>query len=545
MPLVEVPGLGKVDFPEGTSHADMVSAIETSLKGKSGQMALDSPRTLQFGPLDTGIPLPKSIGAGLEGAGKAVSDLGQGIGQWFGMNSKQDVADTRARDSALMDTTAGKVGNFAGNVGIALPTMFIPGVNTYTGSAVLGGALGAAQPVAEGESRGMNTGLGAAFGVLGQGAGNLVGRAIRPVQSTLPPELERLAQEAANRGIPLTAGQRTGSRPLLTAESVMETLPMTSGPQLAQRQAQGEAFNRAVGSTFGAPENALTPDVMGQARTRIGQTFTDLSNRNAANVDNAVMTRLSTVIDDANRYNTPDVARVVQNYADDILSRVDNNGQIPGTAYRALDSQMGRTMRGSSNGDLRNYVGQLRDVMREAMDNSISTADQQAWRGARQQYANLMTVAPVAARNEIGNVSGRTLLSAANNSNRNARFGAPSELAELGRIGRAFVADQIPNSGTAQRMMMQSLLTGGGAGIGAVGAAATGNDPLKGAGIGAGVTAGGLLSPRIAQMLMNSEAGQRYLTQGLLPLTEREIAMLTAAGRGAGTAGLIGYTPQQ
>jgi hypothetical protein len=477
------------------------------------------------------------------GYGKAFSDAWQGIKQRVGKASESEVADTRSQDAALMNTTTGKLSNFAGNVSMAVPTMFAPGANTYGGAALIGATQGLLQPTVKGESPVVNAGLGGAGGILGQAAGNLVGRAIRPVQSELTGEEARLAAEAARRNIPLSTGQATGSRPIQVAESVMENLPFTSGPQLAQRQAQQTAFNRAVGSTFGSAEDAITPQVAGQARNRIGQTFTDLSARNSANVDNAVLGRLSSVIDEANRYNTPDVARIVSNYADDIMSRVDNNGQIPGRAYRALDSQMGRTMRGSSNGDIRNAVGQLRDVMREAMDSSISTADQAAWREARQQYANLMTVAPLAAKSETGDISGKTLLNAANQSSKNAKFGGPSELAELGRIGRAFVADQIPNSGTAQRQLIQSLLTGGGgAGLGAAGAAATGNDPIKGAGIGLGVTGMGLLAPRAIQTLMNSEAGRAYLTNGLLRLTPQELAGINALARPAGTAGLLGYT---
>jgi hypothetical protein len=529
MPIVEVPGMGPVEFPDGMSNADMEKAIAKTMAHKQGQMALEGTNAGQ---------------RFLIGTGKALTDLWQGAQQLVGKTSEADVAAKRNADAAIMDTTAGKVGNFAGTAAATVPAMFVPGANTYAGAGLLGAGMGLLTPTVEGESKVTNAAVGAGAGVIGQGIGNAIGRAIRPVRSELSPEAARLAQEAAARNIPLTAGQATGSRPLQITESVMENLPFTSGPQLAQRQAQREAFNRAVGATFGAPENAITPEVAGAARNRIGQTFTDLSARNAANVDNAVLGRISGVIDEANRYNTPDVARVIGNYADDIMSRIDANGEIPGQAYRALDSQMGRTMRGSSNGDLRNYVGQLRDVMREAMDGSISAADQEAWRQARREYANLMTVAPLAAKSETGDVSARTLLSAANQSNRNARFGGESELAELGRIGRAFVADQIPNSGTAQRQFVQSLITGGGgAGVGAIGAAATGNNPMEGAAMGLGVGAAGLLTPRLIQAAMNSPAGQAYLTRGLLELTPAELAAINAIGRG-GAVGLLGNAAQ-
>lgn len=476
------------------------------------------------------------------GMGKAFTDLGRGAKQIIGMDT--DAEESRKLDAPLMKTGAGLAGNITGNVVPAAATMFIPGVNTYTGAAAVGGAMGALQPTVGDESRLANTAFGAGSGVVGQGVGNLVGRAIRPVQSTLPPQQQALANEAMRRGIPLTAGQQTGSRPLQIVDSVMENLPFTSGPQLAQKQAQKEAFNRAVGSTFGAPKSSLTPDVMGAAKQRIGQKFTDLSARNTLQADDVLLSQLSNLDDQASRFLTPDVGKVVKNRIDDVLSRVEN-GAMTGKAYRNLDSELGKAARGAANGDLRNALGELRGSLREAMDRSIGEVDQQAWKGARREYANLMTVAPLAAKSETGDVSGRTLLSAANTANRNAKFGAPSELAELGRVGRAFVSDNIPNSGTAQRNLYQSLLTSaGGTGIGGIGAAATGNDPVQGMLIGGGVTAGGLLAPRAVQALMNSPAGKAYLTKGLMELTPQELQVLTALGRSGG-AGLLGYSQQQ
>lgn len=495
----------------------------------------------------------------LSGAGKAMTDIYRGGKQLVSSDAptlsglvtgdrrsaiQQEIDESRQLDAPLMRTGAGQLGNFAGNVAVAAPAMFVPGANTYAGAALAGGTMGLLQPTSGNESRGLNTALGAGAGLAGQGLGNLIGRVVRPVRTQLPAAERQLAREATARGIPLTAAQATGSRPLQIAESVMENLPFTAGPQLARRQAQQTAFNRAVGATFGSADDAITPEVAGAARSRIGQKFTDLAARNTLQADDVLMNGLAQVDDNARRYLTPDVGRVVLNRLDDVMSRI-KDGTMSGKAYRNLDSELGRAVRGTSNGDLRNALGELRGTLREAMDRSISDADQALWQGARREYANLMTVAPVAAKNEGGNVSGRTLLAAANAANKNAKFGGPSELATLGRVGREFVADQIPNSGTAQRQFMQSLLTGGGgAGLGAVGAVATGNDPMQGALIGGGVTAAGLLTPRVIQSLMNSPAGQAYLTKGLLAMTPQQQALLNAGARSSAMAGLLGQSPQ-
>ena len=92
------------------------------------------------------------------------------------------------------------------------------------------------------------------------------------------------------------------------------------------------------------------------------------------------------------------------------------------------------------------------------------------------------------------------------------------DLGELGRIGRAFVAEQTPNSGTAQRTFYQRLLT---------------ENPLMAAwhqGV------GGISYP--VQSLMNSPAGKRYFSEGLAQLTPRQQAMINAVLRTSGAASL-------
>jgi hypothetical protein len=452
------------------------------------------------------------------GMGKAMSDIGRGTGQLLGMVDQESVTDAKKRDAALMNTGAGMAGNIAGNVAVAAPTMFVPGANTVMGAAAIGGGMGFVQPVAEGESRGANTALGAIGGAGGQVAGTALGRAIRPVNAQLTPRMQQLAQAAQQRGIPLDVADMTGSRPLKTIRDVMSQLPLTADRQMLAQGAKQSAYNRAIGQTFGSNADEITPPVLQAARDRIGQEFTNLSQRNTLNAGGLDVT-LGAIQQNANRNMTPDVARIVSNNIDDILSRVQPGDTIPGPAYRALDSQLGRIARTSSNGDIRYGIGQVREALRDAMDNSISAADRQSWQQARRQYANLMTVAPLAARSETGDVSGRTLLAQALRQRKSAAFDGGGELGELGRIGRAFVAEQTPNSGTAQRSFYQRALT---------------ENPLTAAwqqGV------GGISYPM--QSLMMSPAGQRYFSQGILPVTPNQQAIANALMRSAGAASLV------
>lgn len=461
---------------------------------------------------------------GKAGFGKAFADIGRRIGQFAGAVSESDIDASKRTDAALMNTGAGMAGNVLGNVAASLPAAFVPGANTLAGAAVTGAAMGAMQPVGTDDSTATNMVLGGGAGALGQATGTAIGRVLRPVQSTLGPEAGRLAAEAQRRGIPLDAADLTGSRPLTTMRDVLAQLPLTADAQAAQQAAKQTAFNRAVAATIGQQADAVTPQVATAARNQIGQQFTDLAARNALAADDVLLNALAATQAQAGRYGTPDVARVVANNIDDIMARVEAGDVIPGQAYRALDSQMGRIMRQSANGDIRHNVGQVRDALRAAMDRSISPADQAAWREARRQYANLMTIAPLAARDELGDVSGRALLAAANRGNRSAAFSGGGELGELGRIGRAFVAEQTPNSGTAQRTMIQNMLL----------------NPIS---TSAQTVLGGASVPM--QRVLNSDAGRRYFTQGAVPLTPAQLQALSMMLRTGGTGAGLTYATQQ
>lgn len=422
------------------------------------------------------------------GMGGSMKGLYLGGKQMLGMADQKEIDDHKAAMKGLGTTTSGTVGQFAGVAIPAAATVAIPGANTLTGAALTGAGFGALEPTSKDESRLQNAAIGGVAGTAGQKIANAIGRINRPVQSTLTPEKQILAQRAEQMGIPLNVAQQTGSRPLQIIDSVLDNMPLTSDKQLAIKDAAKQKFNAAVGQTFGANDARLTPDAIKAARDRIGQQFTDLSARNTMKLDDQAVQQLSDLTGNLSKFDTPEVSKIASNYIDDLLSKT-NNGEISGEAYRKFDSALGRKIRSTSNGDLRNALGQIQSTVRETMDRSISQADSEAWKQARRQYANLMDVAPIAAKDVEGNVSPKLLWNKVNQKN--------TKLRDVAEVGKAFVND-IPDSGTAQRAFYQRLI----------------ENPLT-ALWQQGV--GGLSMP--LQSALHSKAGQRYFTQGLLDVS--------------------------
>lgn len=108
------------------------------------------------------------------GIGKAFADTARGAGQLVGVVDRDDVAESRKLDSALMNTKAGVAGNLAGNVALIAPTAAIPGAATIPGAAAIGAGVGLLQPSTSTGETLTNVVAGGVGGAVGQGIANKV-----------------------------------------------------------------------------------------------------------------------------------------------------------------------------------------------------------------------------------------------------------------------------------------------------------------------------------------------------------------------------------
>lgn len=497
------------------------------------------------------------------GAGKAFMDLGYGGGQLLGKISREDVDKMKKRDEPLMRTGAGFTGNILGNVAMAAPSYFIPGANTAIGSALIGGYMGAMQPVGTNDSRLLNTTIGAVGGPLGLTAGKLIGRAISPLTSRLSPEAETLAQAAEREGIPTTVGQRTGSKPLQTAESVMESLPSTARSAASTRDTQQRAYTAAVLRRAGMTGDSADPQALAAQKNTLGKLLGDIAQRNELDFNRGLSTRLDAIVDDAAAKLPPEevskLAGTVQRIksgvpagspaktvSSPILSQSGQpftsttpavpSGPMPGTLYQGWRQPLKDMADNTATG---RYYGQIRSAMDDAFRSQVPGAEGELYRGTSRQYANLKTVTDAMGGAGTlpanGQISPAQLSAAlARSVGREGKALGQGDLNELSRIGQLFVKDQIPNSGTPQRLFMQNLLTGNlpgaaaGAGIGYYEGRSPESAALGAVG-GFGASQG---LPKLAQVLMQSPAVRAYLENQALSPAARE-ALVNALRIGA------------
>ncbi|MGZ5053322.1 MAG: hypothetical protein ACXWAT_00105 [Methylobacter sp.] len=542
MPIArfEIPDgrIARFEVPEGTTPEQAHAMMSAHFSGQ----VQPKPATNAYSPADSMSEFDK----GLAGVGMGMTNMARGAGQRLrdvlpndlsnklGLPTAADIEESRRLDKSLADSTAGKVGNFIGETALTAP---LPG-GTLAKALGTGATLGALTPTTENESALQNAALGAAGGGLGHGVISGAGRLLRPVRSELTPEVSALAKKAQDMGIELNAAQLTGSKPLNWINSVMNDLPLTAGAQHAYQDAQKKQFNAAIAKTMGTQADNLGESVMAETKQRIGGGIGDIAARNKFNLDNQAFTDLVKNKFDAQRFETSDVNNVVNNTVDDFFSKVEPDGKVSGEAYRKLDSKLGQRMRGTTNGDLRHALGEVRDSLRAGMDRSITPQDAADWSKLRSQYRNMKLVEPVAAKSTDGNINPALLLGAAIRGDKNAAYSS-SELKDLGKIGKEFLKD-MPNSGTAPRSFYTQMLT----------------NPMNGGAVAAGLMAGGtpgaatagLLSALMTsglgaipvQKAMNSKAGKKYLTEGILKgLQAGETPALRYLAAPAGAQGLI------
>lgn len=476
----------KVTAPDGASQDDVLAYAQSQFKkpltaadpgeyDPSSQAYQD-----KYGPLSN-----SNLQNFRAGFGKGVVDIGRGakqLVQTYGLSAlthgavapdfaadamgriAQDAV--KERDAPLLKSKAGLGGDISGSIATALPTMFLPGVNTYTGAAALGAGLGVAQPVGTGDSRLTNAALGAAGGVAGKYVGGKIGDWAARVKDSMG-SAERQAAVAASTaeasggggganaavsgevnatlrnaggnvgtvgedasagltrmqrqvmqhgqqiGMKTTPGQASGSKALQQMEAKLESQPMTSGPFNAIKENNARVLSREAAASIGEASDTVDSAVLDNAHTRISKVFDNAADDVARSIDprqfmehfGAVQTELQGV---SQGFSNNKVIEMLIGHAE--------NGSATGAQLQAITSKLGKAAykeMTSPSGDRELGYGlyQMKDYVDDLLASGMSNTRLKAFTEARKQYRNLMLLTSrVGILNpSTGNVNGVSL----------------------------------------------------------------------------------------------------------------------------------------
>jgi hypothetical protein len=229
----------------------------------------------------------------LAGVGKGMTDLyagakqrGMELGNATGIvpdaslkSYSEQIAQNKAIDAPLMDTTAGMVGNFVGGTAPLIP---IPGgvggglLRRAGTSTLTGGLTGALQPTTEQDSTFQNIAIGGATGGVASGVLSGLGKAYNTLADKLPANfIEALSKKY---GIRTTLGEATGNPHIQRAETWLERIPLIGlkGFRESQHQEADTAAKSLLGKYIFDP---TAPDIMKTNRAYAGSFFDRLSEK--------------------------------------------------------------------------------------------------------------------------------------------------------------------------------------------------------------------------------------------------------------------------
>jgi hypothetical protein len=540
---IDVPGMGVVEFPDGMNDDQISAAIKQNMP-QQPSTAADVAKSAGIGVAKGAIGLAGLPGdlaeLGAKGINAATGYLGPKLGMdipqvtgrheqpWFPTSGEiQKNVEGSTGDFYKPQTTAGKYAQTAGE--------FLPAIAGGPGGLVRRGLMQVAAPAVASEAAGQATEgtaaepyarLGAAL--LAPGGVGLAGRAVTPAPSSAV--RQGLVEALQNEGVTsLTAGQRTGNKAIGYAESILGDAPGAGQGATRIQQEGQQQFTEAATRRAGIAGDA-GPENLAANSQRLGNEFETLSARNTLQMDPQFGQELGAALRVYDRVPNSQQRAIVQGYADDIIHHAQQSGTMPGPQYQEMRSRLSRQSYGLRQSDptLSETLGDMRDALDNAMRRSITPADRQAWDTARQQYGAQRTIENAASRaGEVtaeGQITPANLRNEVSARNRGQYARGQGDFAELARAG-AGVMSPLPNSGTGQRVAVNTLATALGGGAGAF------SGPP---GAVAGALAGAAAPAAMGRLLMSRPA-QAYLGNQMIPATPEYNRALARALRGQAT----------
>jgi hypothetical protein len=295
----------EIDGPEGATDEQVIAQVQAQLQRQSMAPPPPDPTAdMSMGEL------------ALVGSGKTVSDVITGARQLYAGVAdtvaprqqisrvdqlRQEVADTRRLEAPLMNTTAGKVGNFIGNMALTAPLMAVPFANTVGGAALIGTGTGLLQPSTSTAETLTNTGLGAALGGAGQAAGQWLGdtlpgviadraarAAARQADNAVRDETLAMARGLGYKIPPATINQT--STTARAAESLAGKIAIKQTAAVANQRVTDRLVRQELGL---APTAELRKETLQSIRKQAGQVYGAIKNSGRITTDNQYLTELA------------------------------------------------------------------------------------------------------------------------------------------------------------------------------------------------------------------------------------------------------------
>ncbi len=301
---------------------------------------------------------------------------------------------------------------------------------------------------------------GAALGGLTGGVLSPVGYGLGKMTARVANKLKEVTAVSANRakevakgnklGYQYTPAQRTGDEALELVESGFKGNAVTTDVIMENAKANQVLSNKLTAKAIGEDAIDLGTDTIDNAFSRLSREFEDLGGLdNIAISKGNIRTAQGIKTSYQQQLGKPKSPAFLTDFVEQLQSAKKTG--LPAKRYQALHSELGSMLKQFSKdpGKLKT-IGQMRDLLNEAVENSLPPEALPRWQQAREQWGNLQTlmkpgvikdgnVSEAVLANKLRQQSARTYLS-----------GGRGELPDVARFG-SISKKNLPSSGTAER----------------------------------------------------------------------------------------------
>ena len=344
--------------------------------------------------------------------------------------------------------------------------------------------------------------VGQSIGKIKEAGAPLAEKAISAMTPEIDPYKLQTFRKAHAMGIPVSPAMLTDNKMFQMINSIAENTPLSGSP-LKQRQT---LFNQKLIETIGgdAKRNGLTPDVYNAAMDASGSQIGNLSAKYKIPRSAELGDGLKGV--KAGLEFEPDegVVKVINKYVDQIANLATKTKEKSGRAYmdgeafRKIRTQITSQMRKTTNGDLRDQLANLNELMLDTIETQMKPNDLEKFRTARSQYRNGILVRDLV--NPEGTVSPNALsgrMRATGNLKMDMARDRAGDLGDLANIGTLFIKESTNPLEKLGPYGTGGLGVGIGSAMGVPGAAAAGAGVLGGANL-----YNRVIAPAITQKLL-------------------------------------------
>lgn len=277
-----------------------------------------------------------------------------------------------------------------------------------------------------------------ATGVVGMAAQGATGVKPFVMKNAADTDAARIAQVAGDNNIPVyptdIADPNTISGQLA---KFFNATPMSG--KAGRASAQQGALTQAAIKAMGTDADELSPPVMDQTATRLGQVYTDFAKNNdvTPTAGNQLVTALGDIQNKWGTLDPNDVKRLQAQLDQNILPRMNQDYSMTGDAWNNIQQELGSDARAATSDEYGNQLYKMQGAVRQSMRDSLTPDQYEPFDTANNQYRAMLALEP-AAKKAIGNgnIDPTALSTGANRFYPNTVYNDPNAIPQMSQVGQ-------------------------------------------------------------------------------------------------------------